>query len=237
MYFRPYPLLTLFAIPMLAALIALGVWQSQRAGWKWDLVASLDQQLAAPPQTIEQACQAGLAAGQIVVPLTGQGPELRIFGQRADGAPGWKRFQAGEICGRQILIQTGFEALQIGGPGGRLPTPPPAPADRFIIQPWPEKPFMSGENSPEPNEWYWFDAPAFATALGQPALDAVHIAVPLDGKPDFLVRTPPETHIGYAVTWFGMAIAFVVIYGLFHMRAGRLRFGKAPDQTNSKAGE
>jgi surfeit locus 1 family protein len=47
--------------------------------------------------------------------------------------------------------------------------------------------------------------------------------------PDKLTRTPPVTHYGYAVTWFGMAIAFLVIYAAFHARAGRLRFGKGPD--------
>jgi len=226
MYFRPYPLLTLFAVPVLAALVALGVWQSQRAGWKADQVAALERQLAAPPLPVEQACAAGLADGQIIVPVAGQGPEIRLFGHRASGDPGWKRFQAVVLCGRPVLVQTGFDALEIGGPGGKLPIPPPPPADRFIVQPWPEKPMMAGANAPTQNEWYWFDAPAMATALNQPELDTAHIVVPLDGKPDFLVRTPPATHIGYAVTWFGMAIAFAVIYGLFHMRAGRLRFGR-----------
>lgn len=226
MYFRPYPLLTFFAIPMLAALVALGVWQGQRAGWKAEQIAALEQQLAAPPLGVDEVCAAGLSDGQIIMPLTGQGPEIRLFGHRASGEAGWKRFQAGQVCGRQILIQTGFDALDIGGPGGRLPTPPPPPADRFIVQPWPEKPMMAGANAPQRNEWYWFDAPAMASAVGQPQLDTAHIVVPLDGKPDFLVRTPPETHVGYAVTWFGMAIAFAVIYGLFHMRAGRLRFGR-----------
>ena len=69
---------------------------------------------------------------------------------------------------------------------------------------------------------------AMAKALGQPGLDSAFLVIPLEGMPDYVVRTPPETHIGYAVTWFGIAIAFAVIYGLMHARAGRLRFGRAP---------
>ena len=86
---------------------------------------------------------------------------------------------------------------------------------------------MAAPNVPERNEWSWFDAPAIIKALGLPRLDTRYVLAPLEGIPDYLVRTPPETHIGYAVTWFGMAIAFAVIYGLMHKRAGRLRFRRA----------
>ena len=41
MYFRPYPILTIIAVPALAALVALGVWQSQRAGWKAGEIAKI----------------------------------------------------------------------------------------------------------------------------------------------------------------------------------------------------
>jgi surfeit locus 1 family protein len=227
MHFRPYPLLTFLAVPALALLIALGVWQSQRAGWKAGEVVAFEQRLAAPPLTPDQACAAGLVEGLIITPVSGEGEGLRVFGHRASGEPGWKIFQTTRLCDATLLVQTGFDALEIGGPGGKLPTPPPPAPDRLILQPWPEKPFMHAPNSPTKNEWHWFDAAALAQAAGQPALDARYLLVPLEGMPEFLVRTPPETHIGYAVTWFGMAIGFVVIYGLFHARAGRLRFGKA----------
>lgn len=227
MHFRPYPLLTLFAIPALAALIALGVWQAQRAGWKAEQVVAYEQTLAAPPMPVEHACAAGLAEGQIIPLVEGRGATLRMFGHRSDGTPGWKLLQPADLCGSVVLVQTGFDALEIGGPGGKLPTPPPPPPTRLIVQNWPERPFMPGPNAPAKNEWHWYDAPAIAAAVGEPGLDARVLALPLDGTPDFLVRTPPETHIGYAVTWFGMAIAFAVIYAVFHMRAGRLRFGKA----------
>jgi surfeit locus 1 family protein len=226
MYFRPFPFLTIFAIPVFAALIMLGIWQSQRAGWKADQVVTFDEMLAAPPLTTEQACAEGLKEAQVVLPIAGQGPDVRVFGQRASGEAGWKIYQAANVCGRPMLIQTGFDALEIGGPGGRLPTPPPPPPDRYIVQPWPERSFMSNANAPEQNQWYWYDAPALSAAVNQPDLDTRFLIVPLDGTPDFLVRTPPETHIGYAVSWLGMAIAFLVIYGVFHARAGRLRFGR-----------
>ena len=227
MHFRPYPLFTAFAIPVLVLLVWLGVWQAQRADWKTAEVASFKERLDAPAMQIDAICAAGIAEQQIMMTPPSDGAAIRLFGMRASGKPGWKVFQASAMCGRHILVQKGFEELVIGGPGGVSPAPPPPWPDRYIVAPWPEKPAMASDNDPSANEWHWMDAPAIAAALDQPDLDPRFVILPLDGMPDFLVRTPPETHVGYSVTWFGMAIAFVVIYGLFHMRAGRLRFGKA----------
>jgi surfeit locus 1 family protein len=230
MHFRPYPLLTVFAIPSLILLLWLGVWQAQRAEWKAQEVAAFADRLEASSSSLEEICAQGLAEQQIMTSPRYAGPAIRLFGARASGKPGWKVFQASTMCGTPVLVQTGFEELAIGGPGGVSPAPSPPWPDRYIVAPWPEKPFMNGQNDPSANEWYWMDGPAIAAALGQPELDTRFAVLPLDGMPDFLVRTPPATHIGYSVTWFGMAIAFVVIYGVFHMRVGRLRFGRARKQ-------
>ena len=232
MYFRPFPILTLVAVPALAALLALGVWQAQRAGWKADQVALFQASLDTPPLTIAQACAAGLAERQIIVKPPAAGETIRVFGHRASGKAGWRLFQVAQLCGRPVLVQTGFEELAIGGPGGQLPTPPEPWPDRYIVEPWPAKPLITAPNAPASNEWHWLDPEGIAAQVNAPDLEAQLLVSPIEGMPDFLVRTPPETHIGYSVTWFGMAIAFVVIYGLFHARAGRLRFG---EQARDKA--
>jgi surfeit locus 1 family protein len=229
MYFRPLPILTLFAVPILVALVALGVWQAQRAGWKANLIRDFEQAAQAAPLTLDATCAAGLAEGQVIAPPAPGGPALRMFGNDAGGSPGWREFQVAELCGRSVLVESGFEKLAIGGPGGQLPEGASArPAiDRFIIEPWPEKSAMAPNNAPERNEWHWFDAVAMGKAIASPNLDTAFIVTPYAGMPAFLSRTPAETHIGYAVTWFGMAAAFLVIYAVFHARAGRLRFGRA----------
>jgi surfeit locus 1 family protein len=236
MYFRPFPVLTLIAIPALAALVWLGVWQWGRSAEKAAEIAAFERHLSAPPLGHPEACAEGLSSSQIILPPEASGPELRVFGHRASGEPGWRHFQSAVLCGNPVLVETGFDALEIGGPGGVSPKPadPGVAPDRFIVTPWPEQPFMAAPNAPDRNEWSWFDGPAMATALDQPDLNFRFLVIPLEGMPDYVVRTPPATHIGYAVTWFGMAIAFALIYGLMHARAGRLRFGRAP---SGKAGE
>jgi len=230
MTFRPYPVLTLIALPLLAALIALGVWQIQRAEWKEGLIADFERASAAAPVSPEEAlCGDGSPLGTVVTAPEAKGLQLRVFGHNAAGDVGWRLFQAMKLgCpgpAGGVLAETGFEPLRSGGI--EMPAPMPmAPTDRFMVEEWPAKQLMANINSPERNEWHWFDAPAMAAFLGAGVIENRYILARVEGMPDHLTRTPPSGHIGYAVTWFGMAIAFVVIYALFHARAGRLRFGR-----------
>jgi surfeit locus 1 family protein len=229
MDFRPYPVLTLIAVPALVALVWLGVWQVQRAEWKTGLIADFERASSAQPQSPESAlCGVDAAIGKVTTPPgdLARSKALRVFGHNAAGDAGWRLFQPMALSCGAVLAETGFEALEIGGPGGVPPLKPDQAVTRFYVEPWPEKPMMAAENSPTRNEWHWFDATLMATAIPVTPLNARYIVVPIAGTPDYLTRTPPEGHIGYAVTWFGMAIAFVVIYALFHARAGRLRFTK-----------
>lgn len=228
MYFRPLPVLTLLALPILAALIWLGVWQANRANWKADLIASFERAAQSEPVPLEVAvCSAEPAEGRVVGAHGASGPTLRMFGHNAASAAGWRLIQAAPGCGVgsvAVLVETGFEPLIIGD----LPvsTEPAAPPTRFMVEAFPDRSFMAAPNSPERNEWHWFDAPGMAKALGVSGVDTRYVLAPFDGLPDFLIRTPPSRHIGYSVTWFGMAAAFLLIYAAFHARAGRLRFRK-----------
>jgi surfeit locus 1 family protein len=260
MHFRPYPVLTLIAIPALALLIGLGVWQLQRAEWKAGLITDHQSAAATRPVAIEQAlCRNGAVAnsrrvlsGESVLRLlhqavrtgdvTAASPKsLRVFGANRDGEAGWNMMTpvtvecvAGPID--PILFEFGFEPMPGGPSYEQAPVEPAGPefvrvldpdGPRFYLAPVPSKGAFAPSNNAAANEWHWFDLPAMATALSVPRLNSQYLIREFsDRLPENLARTPPETHIGYAVTWFGMAIAFLVIYALFHARAGRLRFGK-----------
>jgi surfeit locus 1 family protein len=240
MMFRPFPILTLVAIPALIALIALGVWQVQRAQWKAGLIKTFEAAAAATPASLDDAfCGQGGAKADTVVRLADtRGLQLRVFGHNTAGDVGWRQFQAVHpACFSStggVLAETGFEPLQIGEMPTTAPATPAEFADKYVIEAFPAKTMMAAENAPDRNEWHWFDGPAMSAFLGAGPLDEHYILAKLDGMPDHLTRTPPSGHIGYAVTWFGMAIAFLVIYALFHARAGRLRFRKQAAQEDPK---
>lgn len=245
MYFRPFPVLTLVAIPAVAALLWLGSWQAGRAEWKSRLIDDYERAATSVPLSAEAALCA-LATGvprqedlyrpvdgASVEGLTGGWPPggefVRMFGQDAAGNTGWRRLGlvTPPACiaeqGR-LVVEGQFEHFIPGQPE-RAPAAGPAPG-RYTLARWPAKPMFAAGNSPETNDWHWFDATEMQKAFGASRInDRYYLAVMPETMPAHLTRTPPATHIGYSATWYGMAIAFVVIYAVFHARAGRLRFG------------
>jgi surfeit locus 1 family protein len=226
MVFRPYPILTLFTLALLAGLIWLGTWQLQRAQWKTQLIADFEKASAAEPVSLDDAlCGSGNPLHRLVASHRATGPVLRVFGQDKDGTAGWRRFQASPGCvagAGQVLVETGFEPQVFDAASGPATIRPWT--GRYILQAFPPKPMIASANSPSTNEWIWFDAKAMASALGLTEVDHRYILTALNGLPDYLATTPPSRHVGYAVTWYGMALGLLVVYALFHMRAGRLRF-------------
>ena len=49
MYFRPFLWLTLFSIPALLVLLALGFWQLDRLAWKTALINNFNERASAQP--------------------------------------------------------------------------------------------------------------------------------------------------------------------------------------------
>lgn len=236
MVFRPFPILTAFTLPALAFLIWLGSWQLDRRAWKAELIAQYQLNAAAPAETLGNLlCRGEGPATGLSVRTDGLGLEeasVKVYGTGPDGTPGWRVFQAAPLPACEvyafILVESRFEPLETArrGPDGRVAgvsTP-----ERLRL----ETPLMAGLFTPVSNEasgeFYAFDADAMAQALsiGTGGLHQAYWIAGHDGAlPAYLSATPPERHVGYAVTWFLMALALLGVYALFHMRAGRLRVG------------
>ncbi len=246
MYFRPFPVLTLLAIPAVAALLWLGTWQAGRAEWKAGLIEDYERAAASPPQSVGEAVCAfadegaphedlnrpidGASVNSLLDGVPPDGKTIRMFGQDASGNAGWRHLvlAAPPNCLAEqgwLLVEGPFEPFIPGQPAAEAPAGPASA--RFTVAEWPDKPMFAASNSPETNDWHWFDRAGMEQALGVSKINgAFYLSAMPEAMPARLVRTPPATHIGYAVTWYGMAIAFLVIYAVFHARAGRLRFGK-----------
>jgi surfeit locus 1 family protein len=82
---------------------------------------------------------------------------------------------------------------------------------------------FDGDNDVAGNRWYWWDVPAMQAA----ALPGKAAATPLvlhlvQGSPgtEGLTVAPPKAelrnnHLGYAITWFGLAAALVAVTAVF----------------------
>ncbi|WP_440957678.1 SURF1 family protein [Oceanicaulis sp. LC35] len=230
--FRPLPVLTLLMLPALGLLIWLGSWQLDRRAWKIELLADYAATAQAEPLTLSDGlCEGQAELGRRVLldgaqPLSGL---VRVSGRNAQGAPGWRLFSPLMVCGTDqlVLVETGFEGLQTAT---RADDSSVVEADAFtqlrFETPLAQGPFTPPAN-PEANEFYAFDADGLGARLDidPERLNTRYWLALSDGAPPaYLTQTPPERHLAYAITWFGMMLALLAVYFAYHIQVGRLQW-------------
>jgi surfeit locus 1 family protein len=208
-------------------LCTLGVWQLERLQWKTALIAERRAELSAPPVALS-AVLSDIKAGKTVdyrpVMLSGRfvaGKDLRLF-STAYG-PGWEivsPFLTSD--GSVVLVNRGF-LPEVSGKERASPAPPTTPlaVSGYARQPPASKAAFAPRNDPERNRWFWWDLPAMAAAIGGPQTGPVApVLVQLSGPPLGGSDAPrpinpviaiPNNHLGYALTWFGLALALAVV--------------------------
>ena len=224
MRFRPYPVLTLFTVVSLAILVMLGNWQYGRFSAKM----ALDE---TEPNWVS-------LDGRVV-----PGSEAMVYAY-ADGASSWRRVVA--IDEGERVIFTTIELLYQVEP----PTPCQGPecgtnlnfSARGIYKPPGSRNAFASPDAPEAGVFYAYSIDDLADLL--PA-DVAERVVPEAFEPQTLrliengramagpnpfarLRMdddlPPQRHFGYAITWWGLAMALLGVYLAFHYQKGRLRF-------------
>ena len=236
MYFRPLPTFTVFAVPLLAALIALGVWQLQRLHWKLGLIAAINGHLHDAPLSLDAVLKLPQQDAQYRrVALDGHfenDRESYIFAATDDGYPSYHvvtPFETGD--GRIVLVDRGIVPPSLREPMTRragLLT-----GVQHVVGIW-RTPDPRGFFTPAPDlknrVWYSRDIARMANALGIKPIAPVIVeadAIPVPGgwpKGGQTVVSLPNDHLQYALTWFLMALALVVVYLAYHRSQGRLGF-------------
>jgi surfeit locus 1 family protein len=230
--FQPRLVPTLVAVPIVLLCFGLGVWQVQRLYWKEGLIAERAAALkAAPvpgPQTLADAKKLEFR------PVTLDGVflnnrEIYLHAIAPSGREGYQVLTPLQVSeGEAVFIDRGFiptelrdpakrEAAQLSGTQhvtGRVRLPPPGKPNWFLP-----------ENDPARNHWFWVDLPAMAAAdrlqkVAPYYVDADATANPggwPKGGTDLLPELPNH-HLQYAITWFSLAAAMIVIYVMYHRR-------------------
>lgn len=229
MAFRPglWPTLTVAAC--LPVLVTLGSWQLDRAAWKTALIAELEQRqgedaVALPPTGELDAGwnHRRVAAEARLAPE----PALR-FGVQARGVePGHRLLQRADLAdGRALVVNRGWRADRASE---ALATPDGTVTLTGVLR-WIEglepAPFTPA-NDPAANRWYWYDHAALETAFARDLLPVVLEVTEGETGPGVPVPQPvvvdlPNNHLGYAFTWFGLALGLAAIYVLFGFQRGR----------------
>lgn len=220
---------TLFTIPVVLICVALGVWQLQRLDWKRGLIAQREAAIAAapvsPPQTLAEA--RALEFHPVVdggVFLNGREIDLNATGPRGD-AGFHVLTPLREAAGRIVFVNRGFVPVELKDPARR-------PAGQFagavhirgLLRVPPEKKpgWFVPDNRPDINYWFWIDLPAMAAADHLSPAEVAPFYIDADATPNpggwpqggTTLLDLPNNHLQYAITWFSLAAAALVIYVL-----------------------
>ena len=221
----PFPIgLTLAAAIVFVILIGLGVWQVKRLHWKEGLLAQIHALETAPPRNLATALSGPLDSPTLDFtrvtadcPDIETTPSIRLYAVR-DAVAGFRVITPCRLVGSgfgSILVDRGFvrqDAPAIPA-GARLAGPVTGVLRRG------DKPtFVTPPNDAAHDLWYWRDIPAMAKALGAdrpaPTFLMLERPAPPPGGP-----TPapipldiPNSHLQYALTWFGLAATLVGVY-------------------------
>ena len=219
-------LASLLAITGLVILINLGLWQLDRADQKSQILSDMEQRQNAAPLTL-QALDKIEDKGHYHLQISGvllQDYTLYLDNRIVSGRPGFEVIHPVRLGDRVVLVNRGWI---------------PMPLDRSVLPELPELPeqievtgivyiptntiVLKEDVLNSDDDW-----PQLIQALDMVKLKTLYQELGLTIEPWILrqdpednelfiqewryVNMPPERHTSYAVTWFGLAIALVIIY-------------------------
>lgn len=228
---RPRPSTALLSFAALLILLGLGTWQVQRLYWKEGLIAQRDAMVSAPPiappSTLAEA-QANQFRHVADDGVLLNDKEIYLAATSDPGESGYQVLTPlREAGGRIVFINRGFVPLELKDPKKRSAGEPAGSVHiaGLLRAPPSQKPtWFLPDNRPDLNLWFWVDLPAMAKAAGVP--DAAPFYIDADKTPNpggwpkgGVTRLDlPNDHLQYAITWYALAVALIVIFVLYHRR-------------------
>jgi surfeit locus 1 family protein len=233
---------TLFTLAALALLIGLGLWQLRRLEWKEGLIAEIEARAKGTPISLNEAIDlthAGKDPSYYRVHVKGRfenDKERYLYALSTDGEPGWHVITPFDtVEGDLVLIDRGFVTDKLRDPATRPEGESQGEIDLTGLVRLPEQQgLFTPDNDPKGNHWFWRDLDGmtismFPTATMNPApffLEAEKSDVPGGWPQGGQTRLElPNNHLQYAITWFLLAFAVLVIYVVYVWGAYRRRNG------------
>jgi len=224
----------LFTFPVLVALIALGNWQVERLGWKEDLIARATERPAGhvvelPPPAAWPTLD---IAGNEYRPFRLEGRfrhdlEALVFTSLGEPrgperGPGYWVVTPFELGGGgTVLVNRGFAPQGRHLPAERGETLDGVPTSVVgLLRPDDPPGLFTPDHKPEKNLFFAREIAAIAAAkrLSGPVapftIDLVAAHTPPGGLPQAGETRMRFTnnHLGYAVTWYGLALALAAVF-------------------------
>ncbi|MBO6783651.1 MAG: SURF1 family protein [Alphaproteobacteria bacterium] len=231
MAFRPTFWASVVAVPVLVILLGLGTWQVQRLTWKNNLIETRTERIADTPLGLAEAVAAMPAAIEYR-PITLAGTlhadhAFRLLNRLRDGRQGFHLVSPMVLDGGQgaVLVDRGWM------PRDALGNIPVAPPRRVVLEGYVRAFTAPGaflpDNEPGNNNWFHMNEAEMLAAAGLSDGLGFYVEAGPDANPPgvYPAGAVPEvnlrnSHLEYAVTWYGLAAVLVVIFVVFHWRRG-----------------
>ena len=238
MQFRPLFWPTFFALPALLVLLWLGTWQVQRLEWKNQLIEDFESRATATPIDLPVG-PVGPEMEFRRMDLTGRfdhANEVFMTGRTYEGNAGFHIVTPFTLTdGRIVLVNRGWVSESYREPEKREFTLVAGEVTIPAILRFPgKKGYFVPENEPENGFWFTLVPSQIVAHLGLEGRAETEIyaatvrtsdtiELPIAARTETNLR---NSHLGYAITWYGIACALIGVYLAFHYQAGRLRFGR-----------
>lgn len=238
-------ILSLLTLCCFAILVKLGFWQLDRLAWKQVLIATIEARRSQPAQslsTIEKIRASGEQIEFLPVSLSGvfDHQNERYFLATEKGQNGWHVYTPLLLDdGRAIFVNRGFVPDELKTPETRLKGQIEGGVKftglvRLSLD---QKPgAFVPDNVPEQKLFYWKNLAEMRLGLDASAQQNL-IPLFVDAANDDTIKWPkggitrielPNNHLGYAITWFGLALALfgIAAYFIYSTMIKRAALGK-----------
>ncbi|WP_237154564.1 SURF1 family protein [Oryzibacter oryziterrae] len=236
---RSFVRLTVAAAIAFLILVGLGTWQVQRLHWKEALIDSVNARVhLAPVPMPAPRSWAGLdTQGLAYTPVTVSGSfdhshEIHVFIALAEprgrfGGPGYFVLTPLKLDGGQwVFVNRGFVPEANRDPATRLEGQVSGPQTvSGLLRPSEQPSWLSPADDIAKNVWFVRNTAAMAKAAGiDPATVAPFTIDAFAGTPGSLpqggetIVSFPNNHLGYILTWYGLAGTLLAIWGVMLRR-------------------
>jgi surfeit locus 1 family protein len=238
--------LVLLGVVLFAGFIALGTWQVERRAWKLDLIARVDARVhAAPVQAPAPAQWARISAGDDEyrhVAITGtflHDRETLVQAVTTHGSGFWVLTPLRAAAGSSVLVNRGFVPAESRERAARAANEPTGDITitGLLRLTEPGGGFLR-RNDAANDRWFSRDVEAIAAARG--LVDVAPYFVDADANPaqplpigGLTVIAFHNSHLVYAITWYGLAL--MVVGGAWLVRRESLRRSRRIDENRRDA--